>query len=424
MYVQRNQSAKFRQLVEHFPVVVVCGARQVGKSTLIGHELGESFRTVVFDPVVDVGNARGDPELFLSNHPPPLVLDEIQYAPELLPVLKRRIDMDRKPGQYVLTGSQQWGVLKNLAESLAGRVVFLDLHGFAANEAQRLPLGSNWLEAWLANAAAFPFAQARPADPAPPLYDQLWRGSLPDACLLPAEVVPDFLAAYRRTYVERDVRLLSGVEDLHLFGRFFALAGALSGQEVNHSHLGRELGVAPQTARRWMGLLKDSYQWLELPAFSRNAVKRLSDKPKGYLTDTGLVCAAQSISSPAALSGHPLCGALFETAAVNELRKLAALLPMPPSFHHWRTHGGAEVDVVLERDGTFFPIEIKLRSRPARRDCSGLRAFRATYPDLRVAPGLVLAPMECGAQIGPSEYAIPWNCTLPGLPPAALGNPG
>ncbi len=398
----------------HFPVVIVAGARQVGKSTLLQHEYGDTYRTVVFDPVVDVGNARGDPELFLDNNPAPLILDEIQYAPELVPAIKRRVDRDRRPGRYLLTGSQQWGVLKTIAESLAGRAVFLDLDGYAVNEARGQALGANWLEAWLRDPEGFPCQEMRRRPSAGTLDEQLWRGWLPEAQVLPLAVIPDFLAGYRRTYIERDVRLLTEVSDAQLFGRFFQVAAALTAQEVNTAHLGRELGITPQTARRWLGLLKATYQWHELPAYCGNAVKRVSGKLKGYLLDSGLACTAQMVSSPAALGGHPLAGAFFETAVVGELRKLAGLMDLPPLFYHWRTHAGAEVDVVLDRDGRLYPIEIRRAGSPARRDTSGLRAFRATYPEHRVAPGLVLAPVAAGQRLTEHDMVLPWDGELGG----------
>lgn len=412
MYTQRNQSEKLKRLVTLFPAVVVTGARQVGKSTLLQHLFGTTFKTVVFDPVIDVGAARADPELFLNNNPPPLILDEVQYAPELLPALKRRIDRKRQPSQYLITGSQQWGVLKEVAESMAGRAVFLDLSGFAINEVDNRILSINWLERWLENPATFPFAKTRCTPRARPLYEQLWRGWLPEAQFLPLDTLPDYLSAYRRTYIERDVRLMANVGDLQLFGRFFGLAAALTAQEINHSQLGRELGVTPQTARRWLDILSNTFQWFELPGLSRNAAKRVSNHAKGYLADTGLACVAQMISSPAAIGGHSLAGALFETAVVGELRKLTATMAMPPAFYHWRSHGGAEVDVVLERDDMLFPIEIKLASHPARRDTSGLRAFRESHPGARLAPGLILAPAEGWQQLTDHDHVLPWDAVL------------
>jgi uncharacterized protein len=409
MYIKRIQTERLQKLAKTFPVVVVTGARQVGKSTLLQNTF-KKVDAVVFDPVQDVENARQDPELFLNNHRTPLILDEIQYAPELVFAIKRRIDKNRKPGQYILTGSQQWGVLKTMAESLAGRAVFLDLEGFCLSEALKKPVLKPWFVSFLQNPDKALSSPPKALPYSGTFYEQLWRGFLPEAQFLPLENIPDFHGAYLRTYIERDVRVLADVSDWQLFGRFVRLMAALSAQEINFSELGRDLGLNPQTARRWLDILKATFQWCEIPAFSTNTVKRLSNKPKGYISDTGMACFAQAISTPAAIAGHPLWGALFETAAVGEIRKVCGTLSPKPNFYHWRAHGGAEVDLILERDGVFFPIEIKSKSNVNRRDCSGLIAFRKTYPKLRIAKGLVLAPIDKTLQLSKDDYAVPWNC--------------
>ncbi len=412
MYIERAATARLHALLASFPAVVVTGARQVGKSTLLAHAMGGTADFVVFDPVVDVENARREPELFLDNHRTPLVLDEVQYAPELLPSIKRRIDRKRAPGQYVLTGSQQWGVLKSVAESLAGRVAFLDLEGFSLVETAR-PGATHWLCDWLRSPKSFlQGGVVRP--PSFPLYEHLWRGFLPEAHFLPLEAIGDFHTAYQRTYIERDARLLADVSDWQQFGRFMRLAAALTGQELNRSQLGREIGVSPQTAHRWLDVLKATFQWFEVPAFSGNAVKRVSAKPKGYVGDTGVACWSLALSGPRAIASHPGWGALFETAVFGEIRKALTLLSPKPVVHHWRTNGGAEVDILLERDGVFFPIEVKATSRPSRRDTSGLSAFRKTYPGLEVSPGLVVAPCETLIPLSDDDWALPWDAVPAG----------
>jgi predicted AAA+ superfamily ATPase len=411
-YKKRILSGKIQQMLQHFAVVVVSGARQVGKSTLLQHEL-PNWETVVFDPAMDIGNARKDPDLFLDNHPAPLILDEIQYAPELVAAIKRRVDRTsdagRQPGQYVLTGSQQWAVLKSASESLAGRAVFLELDGFCLSEITGESKATHWLQRYLEDPEGFVATRGKRLTVGRILYEQLWRGFMPEADALEPDWMAVYHRAYLRTYIERDVRLLTDVSDWQLFGRFVQMAAALTAQEINHSQLGRELGVTPQTAQRWLATLRATFQWIELPAYHGNAIKRISSKPKGYLADTGLACNLQSISTPQTLSGHPLVGALFETAVAGEIRKLSGTLATPPNLYHWRSHGGAEVDVLLERDGCFYPIEIKLTSHPSRSDTRGIASFRQTYPGLRVAPGLVIAPVEQMARLSESEAALPWD---------------
>jgi len=406
-YRERAITPRLLGLTQRFAVVVLSGARQVGKSTLVEHVLPD-WRRVVLDPVVDVGNARSDPDLFLRNFPAPLIIDEIQYAPELIASIKRAVDRSRVPGQYVLTGSQQWQVLKSASESLAGRAVFLDLESFSLGELGEHPFDTCLLERYLTDPGKMQ-RTPRVESAQRPLSEQLWRGFLPDAQVLDLEYLPDFLRAYFRSYVERDIRHMADVSDWQQFGRFVRLAAALTAQEINRSHLGREIGITPQTAQRWPAMLVATFQWVEVPAFHANSIKRISSKSKGYLADTGLACSLQSISSPEALAGHPVFGALFETAVVNELRKQAATVASPPVMYHWRSHGGAEVDLVLERNGTYYPIEIKLRSRPTRADTRGIRAFRESYPALDIAPGLVLYPGEEALLLNDEDVAVPWD---------------
>jgi predicted AAA+ superfamily ATPase len=205
------------------------------------------------------------------------------------------------------------------------------------------------------------------------------------------------------------VRLLSDVSDWQQFGRLARLSAALTAQEVNRSQYGREIGVTPQTAGRWLAMLRATFQWFEVAAYHGNTIKRISGKPKGYAADTGLACALQMISTPQALSGHPLVGSLFETFVVAEIRKLAATLATPPGLYHWRTHSGGEVDLLLERDGRIHPIEIKLTTRPSKSDTRGLAAFREAYPKLKIAPGLVICAAERGQRLNETEYAMPWD---------------
>ena len=421
-YHERSLTDRLRELAGVFPAIVVVGARQVGKSTLLSHTFGMVAETVVFDPVIDVGNARQDPELFLANRKTPLILDEVQYAPELVAALKRQIDRDRTPGRYILTGSQQWGVFSSLAESLAGRAVFLDLEGFSLAEiAGRAKAG--WLAAYLDDPQAFVALSIKRLRLPGNLWEILWRGNLPEAQFIPLNTIPAFLQAYQRTYIERDVRLLAEVNDWHLFGRFIQLCAALTAQEVNQNQFGRELGIHHATAKKWLAMLSATFQWYEVPPYHGNSIKRLSGKRKGYFADTGLLCALQAMASPETIGGHPLWGSLFETAVMAEIRKQSSLLPVPPNIYHWRAHSGAEVDVVLEYNGVLYPIEIKASSRPKRSDVRGIAAFRDAYPKREVSPGLIVCPCAEKARITETVWSLPWDAVIE-MDPGASGFSG
>ncbi len=407
-YHSRALELRIRQLFDQFPVVVLSGARQVGKSTLLQHVFGNHMPHIIFDPVRDIEGARADPDLFLSNRQPPIILDEIQYVPELASAIKRRLEHNRKPSQYLISGSQQWQVLANLQESLAGRAVFLDLDSFSLSEInQYQPEFTGWLGKWLNNPQNNDISVLNSLKFN--LLEQLWRGFLPDTQFLTQDMIPIFWQGYHRTYIERDIREVTHMTDLDLFSRFFRLVSALTAQEINYSHLGRELGINPQTASRWLNALKSTFQWFEVPAYSGNTLKRIASKSKGYLSDTGLTCFLQIISNPHMIPSHPIWGHLFETFIFLELKKQCAGLPFMPSIYHWRTNGGAEVDFIIEHNGCFTPIEVKAKSHVSNRDASGIHAFRNTYPGLNIGKGIIIFTGDTIYPVTDFATAIPWH---------------
>ena len=410
-YISRVLGRKLRAYAESFPCTLVTGARQVGKSTLLEHFFGETHRTFVFDPVEDIYGVRQDPDLFLKNNPPPLILDEIQYVPELVPALKRAVDRDRRPGMYLITGSQQWEIMRHLAESLAGRVGILELSGFSLSE-QFGSLDQDWLTRCLdcppENSDEF-FEMLRGGNSQKlSSTRQIWRGGFPEVQTLMDEVVPGWMRGYVGTYLQRDVRALLGVRDETQFAAFLALCASLTAQECNYNHLGRDIGLSAPSAKRWVGILRGTYQWLEIPAFSGNHIKRLSSRPKGYLSDTGLACYLMRISSDQAVQGHPAFGALFETLVVTEIHKRIQSLPLPPALYHYRQHSGAEVDLILEKDGTLFPVEIKSSTKAHPMDARSIRIFQEKEKE-RAQVGLVIYAGEELLRLNERCLAVPFD---------------
>lgn len=405
-YHVRLVEHRLHDLWNHFQTVAILGARQVGKSTLVKHAVGNALKTIVFDPVHDVGNARRDPDLFLQNNPPPLFLDEVQYAPELLASIKRHVDRNPAVGQYILSGSQNLMVLKGISESLAGRVALLHLPPMAYAELEQSDPSNDFLMSWLDGKG--PPATAGTKSTPPAWAPVLWRGGYPRLLALPDTMVQSYLESYVRTYVERDIRTVAAVGDLQLFGRFFGLLAAQTGCEVNPSELGRELGLDRKTVKHWIGIAEATYQWFEVPAFSRNPVKRVSGKSKGYMTDTGLVCFHQRIPIPDLIPSHPLHGRLVETWVVMEIMKRVQCWQARPGFWHYRAHTGAEVDLILEWGGKLFPVEIKATTHPSRDDARGITAFRATHPELDIAPGLIICAVTEPQRLAPDLHAVPW----------------
>lgn len=406
MYYRRHLEHKLNALSKAFKVILINGARQVGKSTLLRHIFPE-FTHITFDPLTDVWQARADPELFLMNHQPPLILDEIQYTPQVLPGIKRLVDQNASMGQYFLTGSQNFSIMRHVSESLAGRVGILELLGMTPFERYQNP-EHHWLKPLLEQPQALAKRFKAVLKTEISLYELIMRGALPQALEMPLEVLGDFYNSYLKTYLERDVRLLEGVQDLATFNSFITLLSALTAQEVQFTQLGREIGISRLTAQRWLNVLIYSYQWHLIPAFHKNTIKRISKKAKGHFADTGLACYLLGISSAETLARHPMLGALFESYCVNMILALNQTLSTPAKLYHFRSHSGVEVDLILERDGQCYPIEIKCKSHLSKHDARGIQAFMETYPKEHIPLGIILYPGNICYYVSDNILALPY----------------
>lgn len=392
-----------------FKVIFLVGARQVGKSSLLTH-LFPNLKVFVFDPVQDIYNVRKNPDLFLRDFGSPLILDEVQFVPEILPSIKRFADNSPEKGQYFLTGSQQLSILKTVAESLAGRVVIIPIGPMTPHEMyDEFDSEKNWFLRYLKDQDSFFKHPQEKISHIPSRLEAMWRGGMPGTLELPQNGMPLYFSSYVQTYVERDIRLLENIEDLAAFGTFLSLLSALTSQEINYSQLGREVGISPKTAQRWLQLLTYTYQWSELKAFQMNAIKRLTLKPKGIISDTGLACYLQRISSPDALGASPLQGAIFESYCFNMIKGFCGALPLMPNFYHWRSLAGAEVDIIVELDGKFYPIEVKSATNISKHDVKGILAFKSTYPHLNIASGIVIYAGDMCYRITEDVIAVPWD---------------
>lgn len=407
-YLSRHIELQILESAKYFKAILLLGARQVGKSTLFSH-LFPNTKTVIFDPVQDIYRARQDPELFLNSFPSPLILDEVQYVPELLPSLKRKMDRNESKGQYFLTGSQNFSMLRSIAESMAGRVAIFHLDNFTPQEIMGLGRESGWIPSYLEDPKEFYKKRTTTPSSLPPLIEFLFRGTFPATIELPTTQIPRYFRSYLQTYVERDVRIQEDIRQLAEFDRFLGICASLTAQEINASHIGREIGISPHTARRWLDLLSFTYQWMEIPPYHGNTIKRISGKKKGYCKDSGFACYLQKIGSPEGLSINPKLGSIFETWAVNYIHQQFATLPIFPSTYHWRTSGGAEIDLIIENNGKLYPIEIKCKTNLSKADLTGMKAFRETYDKKNIMPGLVIYAGSEPYQLDENTLAIPWN---------------
>ncbi len=407
-YLHRHIEKQILESAKYFKAILLLGARQTGKSTLLSHLLPD-VKTFVFDPLQDVYRARQDPDLFLESFSAPLVLDEVQYVPELLNALKRKMDQRESKGQYFLTGSQNFSIIRNVAESMAGRVAIFHLEYLSPQELVGKGQQTGWLVDYLKSPHSF--YQNRETLPSTffSLLEFLFRGTFPATIELPTSQIPRYMSSYLQTYVDRDVRSMENIQSLTDFNRFLGISASLTAQEINSSQLGREIGITPQTARRWLDLLSYTYQWFELFPYHGNTIKRLSGKNKGYFKDTGFACYLQAIDSYESLARSPKLGAIFETWAINYIVQQASVMDVLPKMYHWRTSAGAEVDLILERNGKLYPIEIKCKTHLSGSDLSGLKAFRATYPGQEIMTGLIFYAGSEVYLLDQNTLALPWN---------------
>jgi predicted AAA+ superfamily ATPase len=348
-----------------FPVLLVTGARQVGKTTLL-QELREPERGYVTldDPLV-LRLARENPVLFLQRFEPPVLIDEIQYAPELLPPIKMAVDSAHRPGMFWLTGSQPFHSMQGISESLAGRVAVVQLLGFSRREAEGK--GQEAVPPFLPTEAALNARRATAASlDIQGMYELIWRGAFPAMTANPQMGRDLFYSSYTQTYVQRDVRNLARVGDEMAFLRFLRAAAARTGQLLNMAELARDADVVPNTAKSWLSILEASSLVYLLQPWHSNVTKRLVKTPKLYFLDTGLCAYLTQWSSPQTLEAGAMSEAIFETWVVVELLKSYLHQGRQAPFYYYRDKDQREIDLLIESDGALYPVEIKKSASPAR----------------------------------------------------------
>ncbi len=381
-YLPRAIEPVLRRAAAQFPAVVLTGARQAGKTTLLQHLFARTHRLVSFDlPGVETLAIR-DPTLFLDRHPPPVILDEVQRVPSLLRHLKDRIDRNRDAcGQYLLTGSQVFPLMAGVSESLAGRVAVLELHTMSSGEQDGA--GAVW--------SLPPAASDRPPDQDAParLTARMRRGGFPELVVRPELDSRLWYESYVQTYLERDVRHLRQVGDLRDFHRFMVSLAARAGVLLNLSDLARDLGIAINTAKAWLSVLEASHQVHLLPPFSRNLSKRLVRAPKVYFSDTGLLCHLLGLRDDDAVLAGATGGAVFENLVFGELLRAFQARGRHADLTFFRSSDGLEVDFLVQEEGRLYPIEVKRSATPRPEMAAGIERLRALLPG-EVGPGLVL----------------------------------
>ena len=382
------------------PAVVVTGARQTGKSTLAGELASRKRRYVSLDDLDALDAARRDP-LALVGGEKPVTLDEVQRTPELLVAVKREIDRRRRPGQFLLTGSANLLLMRQVAETLAGRASYLSLWPMSRREQLGTGACGVWEQLLAAPDASWPDIVVQDTDIGPESWQALARRGgfpFPAVHLGTQEERAIWFDGYIRTYLERDLLQLSSVAALPDFRRLMRAACLRIGQTVNQTELGRDVALPQTTVHRYLNLMETSCLLVRVPAYAINRTKRLMKAPKLYWSDTGVALH---------LAGGEPTGAWLENLVLNDLLVWRDARLARAEILHWRTTAGEEVDFVIETDDGLLPIEVKASRRPRLGDIRHLRVFRAEYPG-QARAGLLLHAGDTTEWLAPDVLAAPW----------------
>ena len=401
--IMRHAQKAVAELILSFPVIMVTGPRQVGKTTLLQNapKTGK-MPYISFDDTAEITAVKADAKTFLSIHRPPVVFDEIQYAPELLPYLKLTVDKNKKKGMYFLTGSQQFHLMKDASESLAGRIGILQLMGLSMREIGADKFYKPFLP-------VLPYFTARKKSAINYSAGEIWKmihtGSFP-AVVTGYSKQKAFYDSYIRTYIERDVRALAQVGDELQFMRFITVAASRTGQMLNYCDMARDVQISEPTAKKWLSVLVTSGLVYLLPPFSVNIEKRVVKTPKMYFLDTGLAAYLTKWTNPDVLRQGAAAGAFFETFVIGEILKSYCNAGIEPSLFYYRDKDKKEIDLLIMENGTLYPLEIKMTATPKADDAAAFKVLKAVK-GLKIGSGGLICTCDTLGILDKERYSIP-----------------
>lgn len=365
-YINRHMETQVLELSKSYSAILVTGPRQAGKTTMLrslaeGENIGREY--VTLDDLTTRDMAKNDPALFLQLHKPPVLIDEVQYAPELFTYIKIYIDEHHNPGDFWMTGSQIFRLMRGVQESLAGRVALLHMSPMSQREIIGVPCVPFTTDFDLLLAESKNIAPVA----TPELFERIWKGCMPGLVSGQYTDRNIYYSSYLSTYVERDVRELSGNIDALKFNRFMTAVAARTSQLLNYKALADDADIDMPTAKAWVNILETLGIIFLLHPYSNNVLKRTIKTPKVYFYDTGLVCYLTKWSSPEVAESGAMSGALLENFTVSEIMKSYQNAGLEPYLYFYRDRDAKEIDVIMEGDGKLCPLEIKKTATPDKR---------------------------------------------------------
>lgn len=405
MYISRHAERTVAKLSKMFGAILVAGPRQVGKTTMLDQITNGLNRATLDDPIMRAAAEEQGGSFFLDN-PPPVFVDEIQKAPALFEQIKLYLDRDRKKGQFYLCGSQQFRMMKGVSESLAGRIGLVTLLGFSMRERQSVAFDRPFIP-------TEEYFAARKVGKTDVGYADVWnmihRGSMPELANNPDYDWRLFYSSYVSTYIERDVKELSEIGDTVKFTNFMVATAASVGQLLNLTSLARDVGISVPTAERWLSILVASNIVYLLQPYSNNILKRVVKTPKLYFLDTGLAAYLTKWTTPDVLKNGAMAGAFFENFVLSEIIKSYYNQGVTePPLYFYRDKDMNEIDLLIEDDGTLYPIEIKKNADPHKRDISAFQKLD-NIPSMKRGTGGVICLYDKLISLSETDKVIPIN---------------
>lgn len=415
-YINRNIENKIMELSNSFPVLMITGPRQVGKTTLLNYistKKNNSLNYVSLDNINNRLLANEDPELFLENFKTPLIIDEFQYAPQLLSYIKIKVDEERQKAifqnkknistLYYLTGSQSFLSMKNVTESLAGRVGIIDLYGLSTREINN-DINSSFIPELEKLKKRKPKKEKITIDE---LFKRIFKGSYPEVYSNENISLEKFYESYIKTYIERDIRELINIKDEIKFMKFMVSVAARTGQELNMTEIANDAEISVTTVNEWLSILSNTGLIMLLEPYSTNIIKRVVKRPKIYFMDTGLACYLTKYPSAEILESSAYSGHIFETYVVTEIIKSYTNEGKDAKryLYYYRDNNGNEIDLIIDNNRKLYPIEIKKSKNPNKDSIKNFSVLESA--DKEIGNGIILCMIDEIFPINKNNYLVP-----------------